>query len=219
MLLTELQTLLTSFYDVALADDVNDFLVTDAELLDRLTRGAHGRDIDEKLILIEEQEALDLALYIDRAVLDRLAGGNPCRSLNRSNLADFLTALEGVSHFSYVAWSAAQDRPVTLLELEVQAEVDKYVTTRRLVTRQGADSLGAPILSCLFEQPVLAAGLSSDEQRRYRDAAHLAALYCASLEARFPAGEPVPDMVRELRDFYRMPQGRKVSRIRALQFS
>ena len=51
--------------------------------------------------------------------------------LDGENLADFWSALEGVSHFTYYAWNAARDKSVSLFELELQAEVDKFVTTSK----------------------------------------------------------------------------------------
>ncbi len=58
---------------------------------------------------------------------------SPLVRLNESNVADYWTALEGVSHFHYFAWNAGHDKPVTLLELELQAEIDKYVASYLLL--------------------------------------------------------------------------------------
>ena len=78
-----------------------------------------------------------MALYIDAAVLERLARRDPFDALTHENLADYLTAAEGVSHFVYVAWNTGHDKPVTLLELELQAEVDKYVLGAWLLRAAG----------------------------------------------------------------------------------
>jgi len=40
---------------------------------------------------------------------------------------DCCMLLEGVSHFLYLTWNAHYDRQVSLLDLELQAEVDKFV--------------------------------------------------------------------------------------------
>ena len=45
----------------------------------------------------------------------------------REYLQDFLLAVEGVSHFVYLVHRARQERPVSAVELELQAEVDKYL--------------------------------------------------------------------------------------------
>jgi hypothetical protein len=219
LLLRDLQLALSQLYDVELCHDVRDYLVTDQVLLDALTNGSPGREIDEKLIVHEADGAVDLALYLDARVLARLAAADPLQQLSGRNLADFWTVLEGISHFHYLAWNATHDRPVTLLELEMQAEVDKYVSTRMLLARQPGAQLGGALLDRLFVETVLAPELDPDERTRYRAASHLAGRYCASLEARFPAERLVPEMVRELRAFYRLPQSAKVSRVRAASFA
>ena len=61
--------------------------------------------------------------------LSRLEAADPHRALTENNLADYCTALEGVSHFVYSTWGLERDMPVSLLELETQAEVDKYAIT------------------------------------------------------------------------------------------
>lgn len=218
-LLRELQVGLSGLYDLPLAHDVRDFLVTDPALLRALARGEPGRPVDEQLFVHEADGSLDLALYLDPQILERLAAADPRHQLSGGNLADLWTVLEGISHFLYLAWNAGHDKPVTLLELEMQAEVDKYVSTRMLMAAQPAARLGGPLLDRLFVETMLLPALDQAEQTRYHDASHLAGRYCASLEARYPVHCLVPEMVRELRGFYRLPQSAKVSRIRATHFA
>lgn len=219
MQLAEIQQLLERIYDLELTHSVDDYLVTDAALLAAMTSGNAGRDTDEKLIVVDADDGIDLALYIDPAVLARLAGATDADIPSADTLGDFLTALEGVSHFNYVAWNAAIDKPVTLLELEMQAEVDKYLAMRALLALQTDPVLSAGLLEHLFELPHLDPQLDDFERQRYRDAAHLAGRYCARLESTYGRGHLAPSLMREVRAFYRMPQGAKVSRIRSLHFA
>ena len=68
--------------------------------------------------------------------------------LHDGNVADYWTALEGVSHFLYLAWNAGHDKPVSLLELEMQAEVDKYVASYWLMRRQFPGRFPAELRRC-----------------------------------------------------------------------
>ncbi len=79
---------------------------------------------------------LALSLYLDPALLRRLEAADPLERLHGGNVADCLTALEGVSHFLYLVWNASHDRAVSLLELEMQAEVDKFIVSHWLLRRQ-----------------------------------------------------------------------------------
>jgi hypothetical protein len=218
-LLGAMQCQLGSVYDVELQQDVRDYVVTDKKMRAALLAGVPGRLTDEQLIVVESDGAVDLALYLDCEVLDRLIAADPRENLTGTNLADFWTVLEGVSHFHYFAWNAALDKPVTLLELEMQAEVDKYVSTRLLLQEQPASTLGAPLLQRLFEDPGFDPQLDPEEMDRYQAASTLAGRYCANLEARFPVAPFTPDLLRELRTFYRLPQAAKIARIRARGFA
>jgi hypothetical protein len=209
-----MQGQLGRLYDVEHSHDVRDYLVTDRALLAALLAGGPPRLADEQLIVVEGGDAVDLALYLDPDVLGRLAAADPRENLSGANLADFWTVLEGISHFHYLAWNAAFDKQVTLLELEMQAEVDKYVSTRLLLQEQPDTTLGGPLLQRLFDEPALDPRLDAEEVGRYQAASTFAARYCASLEASFPATF-TPELLRELRTFYRLPQTAKIARIRS----
>lgn len=217
-LLLTLQGQLAQLYDTQLPQDVRDYLVTDRVVRDAMLTSTPTRASEEQLILTESQGGLQVALYLDAAVLKRLAGSDPRQQLSGRNLADFWTVLEGVSHFHYLVWNAAFDKPVTLLELEVQAEVDKYLSTRLLLEQQPRAELGGGLWQRLFTEPVLDPQLNPEEIERYQAASTLAARYCARLEARFPAlGDPA--LRRELCTFYRLSQTAKIARIRGAGFA
>ena len=94
------------------------------------------RASEEELLLAESGDGAGVALYLDPDVLRRLEAADPHRALTEENLADYCTALEGVSHFVYSTWRLDRDPPVSLLELETQAEVDKYAVTVFLLGSQ-----------------------------------------------------------------------------------
>ena len=96
---------------------------------------------DEQLLVAEGDAELSLGLFLAPEVLERLDAANPLEQLDGANLADYWTALEGVSHFVYLAWNAGHDRPVSLHELELQAEVDKYAASALLLRAQDPRAL------------------------------------------------------------------------------
>jgi hypothetical protein len=71
----------------------------------------------------------------------------------------------------------------------------------------------------LFDEPALDPALEAEEIDRYQAASALAGRYCADLESRFPAATFTPDLLRELRTFYRLPQTAKIGRIRSRGFA
>ncbi|HYJ39302.1 MAG TPA: hypothetical protein VEW08_00860 [Steroidobacteraceae bacterium] len=210
--LSSLQGALTEIYDLPATPDVRDFLLTDRA---RLSAVGGPRASDEQLIVAEEGDTLSLALYIDAAVLERLERCDPFAGLTQHNLADYLTVAEGVSHFVYVAWNTGYDKPVTLLELELQAEVDKYVLCAWLLRKQGAGRFPRELHRILFERahvdPVAAAGRIG----LYHTASDYAARFCrrvAALLERKRNGV-ARDLMAELRRFYRWGNVRKMHHI------
>lgn len=206
MILRRLQQGLAALYDAPAAHDVCDFLISDGVQAARL-QGADGvPPTDEQLLLAEAEDGVEVALYVDEGVLERLASHCPLRALDERNLADFLTALEGVSHFHYFTWNASRARAVSLLELELQAEVDKYASALRLLLEQGEGRFPAGLHERLFERSRLRPGLEPSDHSRYAEAHHCAARFCRRLEERFlkPRRAKPEGLLAELRAFYRL---------------
>lgn len=213
-----LQALLAGCYQLELDTDIERFLLTD-----RAATGALIDDPaalpDEALLISEADQTLDVTLFLDAALLERLASTDPLQILDHDNLDDFCRVLEGVSHFVYLLWKATHARSVTQLELEVQAEVDKYLSARLLLESQVQSPLvSAQLTRQLFANVSYREDLDNAQLQRYQHANDLASRFCRRLEQRHPAGRVPGSMLRELRAFYRMPQPDKLSHINARQF-
>lgn len=205
-LLRGLQGLLARIYDAPAAHDVHDFLVTDALRAAELAGRAQPPSTDEQLLLAEGVDGLELSLYVDAEVLRRLATRCPLHALDERNLADYCTALEGVSHFHYVVWNADSAREISLLELELQAEVDKYASALSLLLAQREGRFPAELFHRLFEGVHFLPQLAEAERARYEEAHRYAARFCRRLEERFlRARRTRPEaLLAELRRFYRL---------------
>ena len=212
MVLNRLQTLLNDVYALEMSHDIYDFLTTDADLAQGLDHG--GRHTDEKLLVAEGDAEASVSLYLDRTLVERLQDNDPSSRLDDDNLADFWTALEGISHFMYYAWNAAADKSVTLLEMELQAEVDKFVGTNLLLQRQGT-RLSPNLHHCLFELTRFDSELSGEELKRYQDANHYAAKYCRKIAPMVDKCNRGRALNRELCEFYRYTQPAKIRHIEA----
>ena len=220
MLLSRLQDLLAGIYDVRIAHDVYDFLVTDRA---RLPQHARGGNVEEELLVAQPCAGADeiaLSLYLDPALLERLARQDPLVRLHAGNVADCWTALEGVSHFLYVAWNAGHDKPVSLLELEMQAEVDKFIVSYWLLRRQLPGHFPLELRRALFARTRLDPRLSARSAAMYREASRYAERFCGRLESRLERGRAravgcghEAEVLSELRRFYRLTNTRKRAHI------
>jgi hypothetical protein len=154
--------------------------VVEPEVARRL--GSSGQ-VREELLIREEDGALELALYLDPALLARL---RPYESATAEHLLEgeldgYCQVAEGVSHFVYLAEAAAKDRRVSLLELEAQAEVDKFAICLLHRWGEGALVWARELLHRLFEAISFHPHLSSAELWRYEEANRLARNYCSRL--------------------------------------
>ena len=185
-MLQSLQKLLAVIYDVPVEHDVADFLLTDRS---RLPESARASGAAEQVLVAEDGDTLWVSVYPEPALLQRLAASDPFEALHAGNIADYWTVLEGVSHFVYLVWNASYDRQITLLELELQAEVDKYVASLWLLRAQNPKRFPAELHHLLFERARVDDVLAGDRAGPYRTANRYAARFCRRLARTLrPAG-------------------------------
>jgi hypothetical protein len=212
-----LQRQLNDTYQTDPGYDVRDFLITDA-----LTAKAIGGDTmltntSETLLLREDDEGISLSLYLEAEILARLESMDPLNTLQAGQLDDLCKVIEGLSHFNYVVWRASCNRSVSLLELELQAEVDKFVSTMQLARNQGDADLLNVLHRRLFDNVSFHEELDREQAERYRAANEYAARFCRQLRQRLlqDGDEALP----ELRRFYRLPLRDKISHIHSLAWA
>lgn len=163
-----------------LPDELPCFLIDDET---RQSLQGANTDLDEQLFIQESQDTLDVALYIAPSIVEHLEQDPPTQRLHAGNLDAFCVALEGLSHLVFLSWRTAQSWPVSALEIELQAEVDKFVLGLWLQLQQGAEPLGASkqLLFALFENYQLSQAVLAQEKQRYLEASQLAAKICYAL--------------------------------------
>jgi hypothetical protein len=158
----------------------------------------------EELLVREVDGAVEMALTLPYYVVvlgaDRVR--NPSDAL--------LELIEGVSHFVHVAERARADLPTTLLELELQAEVDKFVLLGFIVRPSGLDRIAhheaIALFATLFEGTEYLHPADTRLGELYRTASDFAARFVARLLA-VPSNERVLALLRR---FYRSGQADKV---------
>jgi hypothetical protein len=214
-LLNQLKNELESLYEIEVPLDIADFVITDPETARVLASDANISDRENLFIASDGDEAA-ISLFIDATVVAELTDCDPMTDLHEGNLGSFCVALEGVSHFTYVAWRAHHDRPVSQLELEMQAEVDKFVTVVSLMGRQGGGRLPEGIRERLFENIRFREGMDLGSRERYETANAYAGRYCERLEEGLRQRRDAGSLTRDLRRFYRLNQQQKIRHITAL---
>jgi hypothetical protein len=208
-LLLEVQRRLESLYALDAQAPVTDFVLSEEEAAAYPGGGS-------RTLVTQEGDQVSLGVVLEREISALLAGADPRVRLDQANLGAFCTLTEEVSHFVYLHFCARTSRSVTQLELELQAEVDKYLSAVFLLCLQNGGAVSPGLRDLLFRRYRLVAPLSAEQAERYRAASELAYRYCSYLEARYLRPSRLPDLAREARRFYRLGQRQKLERIAEL---
>lgn len=209
--LAPLQQQLQEIYGLGIDQQVDDFVFSDKANVQMLDELANTTQSLEKLFVRQiDNDNLDVSLYVDAGVLGSVPPLDEVNPLYHRQLASFCIALEGVSHFLYLLWNVQREHSVTQLEMELQAEVDKYVSLVGLNEKRNGKPQREKLRRWLFDEVVFDEVLSEHEIARYRDANRFAARYCRWLETSYVWSGRHNDMFHHVRHFYRADQQTKL---------
>jgi hypothetical protein len=211
-ILRRFQAQLESIHAVRVPGHVEDFLCT-RELVAQLRGEVRA---PEELLISQDDDGLSVGLYIAPEVLTSLARqGSPLSLLLGERLPAYCVAAEGVSHWLYLHHRAGQDGPLSQLELEVQAEVDKFASCTLGLWQLGLLGLCSRLRERLFDGVRYFAHLDPAERERYVTANQLARRYAAHLEKRFVEKRDLEGFLRALRFAFRLSGGEKYAYLSA----
>jgi hypothetical protein len=190
--LNDLQNRLGTLYRLEPAPDIVPFVQVHDE----------GR---EQVLVKESEGTLELAVVLPNASVLAL------NDVQAGDMDAYLGAVEGVSHFTHLAERARTCLPTTLLELELQAEVDKFALLAPNARAKGRAEL-ALLHRRLYENVRFLHAPGTEPGMRYRLANELAAKLWATWLHYF--GESAA-LDRELVRFYRAGQADKIRMVQA----
>ncbi|XXF80434.1 hypothetical protein P2318_11970 [Myxococcaceae bacterium GXIMD 01537] len=207
-MISRLQAHLEAIYGFTCEARAEAFVV-DREAAVRL--GGTGRS-DEELLVHADGEDVELALYLEPGLLERLKPyeTGPVGSLLDGDLHGYCQVAEGVSHFLYVAHTVAHERTVSLLELEAQAEVDKFAVCLLHRWGEGVREWADELLTRLFDRVSYLPRLTPQERWRYEEANRLSRRFCHRLRGHV-AGHRLDRLLSDLRYAYRLGAEAKLS--------
>ncbi len=212
MVINDLQLQLESRYDLAIPYRIEHFVSCDRELADHLADTEAGTGtcrpcVDEEVVFIHQQDdSLEFTVYFDKDLLKSVRSSEPA-------LDELCTVVEGASHALCLLWHAHHERQVRPVDLELQAEIDKYlILTERYACKDDRRQLHKQ----LFCNSNLVSQQRTELRHRYRTASKLASKYCHWLDARFVNPDRPEALQQELARFYRLSGNAKFEHIRQL---
>lgn len=229
-LVERLQGIIERTYDLQTGvRDIGRFLIGDTgyrhlyERLDAMGRieqkvgalaaGASGTGA--RTLLRESDGALAVTVYYPDHLIACLERNDPTRRLDDGNVDAFNVLVEELDHLLVIAERYRSQGVTSLLDLELHANVTKYLVLKLFVGRMRrvtrlSETDAAWIRWHLFEK---AEFVEPDPQvrERYREASRFAARYVRALDSM-----PSRERPAELRRFHRMPPQSKIAHITAL---
>jgi hypothetical protein len=205
----DVQRRLEALYALDPEEPVTDYLIPPSEV-------THLPGDGSRTLVSQEGDVVRVGVVLDDATGAGIEKADPRERLDHANLGSFSTLTEEVSHFLYVLYRARSERTLTRLELELQAEVDKYLIALFFLSLQNEGAVPVRLRGLLFDRYRLVEGLSAESAARYHEASRLARRYCGWLETRFLRAGRLVDLARETRRFWRQGQREKLETIAAI---
>lgn len=204
MKISEIYDILCELYGIGERLDIERFVCSSPwGSADAVVGHAHpGR---EALFLRQRGETLELALFVEPSILAAIEEGD-----GLDHVDEFACAAEGVSHFLYVVERTRRGGRVSCLELELQAEVDKFLLLQ-LSAAARAPGLSSELFERQFVRYAFDANLGAEERERYATASYFAAKYCARLRRSFFHPLRRCSLIAEARSFFRRDLAAKLA--------
>ncbi len=200
--------------------DVGRFVIGDAGLrqLYRETElvtsaGAAGGGLGARTLVRETESGVRACIYYPDHLIRCLETHPPQEGVRDANVDAFAVLVEELDHLLCIAERALERVPVTLLELELHANVSKYLVLARFLAGPGRP-LDARRRAWLEYRVFHRGGFAEEEgeaRSRYRDAGRWAYRFLTALAAIRP-----PERIAILRRFHAAVAPAKLEMIRAL---
>jgi hypothetical protein len=152
-----------------------------------------------RTLVRETNHGMRLAVYFPDAMIEWLERHSPLAGLDESNVQAFATLVEELDHLLVIAERFRIGRPVTLFELELHANVSKYLVLSRFLAGSSpvlTEHKRLWLLHHLFDS-VRFCDDESEVRRRYEEATRWAVRFLSALRRIDPQGR-----LRTLRRFH-----------------
>ncbi len=143
-----------------------------------------------RTLVRESESVVHARIYFPDAMIRRLEAAPPQAGVSDENVDAFATFVEEIDHLLLIAERTRRDLPVSLFELELHANVSKYLVLARFAA-DGALGLAVArrrwLRQRLFDEEEPGAGEGQAVSERYRDAARYAVRLLDRLGSLTPA--------------------------------
>lgn len=178
-IVSSIEDMLSEYYSFAPVVSASCYMINDADLSDisnteNINKDDFRSERGSVLFLnARDQSDLFIGLHIADQVVQAIESSNPLDNLNGGNLDVFCLLVEEISHFHLLLNRVSNNKNVSRLELEWQAEIDKLLISSMILKKQSGFTHFNQLVTALFED----AQISSSNEALYNKAARYAAKF------------------------------------------
>ncbi len=164
---------------------------------------------EESRVLVREvDDAMEIAVLLNSKILAEIDHLDLPADLDLSRFGSLAVAIEELSHFNSLVWQATQNGTSTLLELEVQAEVDKFAIVLDWLELKNQQELSDQFFDSIFSECKVGHWVDAEGKMVYEEAHSIARGLCRQL---LKAQYSEESRKKRLADFFRASGTRKLS--------
>jgi len=130
------------------------------------------------LVVNQTQDGSDVAICLQKEILEEFSGRVYPQDFQMLELPRLSVLVEEVSHFNYFCEMSRVKREISPLDLEIQAEVDKFSFALSCLHQQQEEALADSVFDVIFDQLRMGEWVSSEDEETYRDAHQIARGFC-----------------------------------------
>lgn len=218
MIYQDMQRAIEHRYDLNLSCQVKHFVSHDQTIVHELT--GKTQISQEMLLIREEKDTLDVTLFLEEGLIESVSDSNATHHASEQ-FDDYCTILEGVSHFVYLIWNAQYGRQIKPIEMELQAEVDKFIFAALADSNANTGENHKPCAAThkalsdnLFRKVSFTDAPGTNMHYRYKTANDFALRYCKWLTRHYQIIDGNSMLNAELARFYRLNGSAKFDHIK-----
>jgi len=161
------------------------------------------------MIVKEGGDGAEVLVCLEERILKKFQNAQMPRDFRWDHLPDLSVVVEELSHFNTFCHKVSGDLSISQIELEVQAEVDKFALALEWLEMRNEFEFVHHVFDTLFEKCELGAWVQTDEERqRYHEAHELARSFCRRILAEKGSRE---ERQRAFKEFYGLNHEQKLS--------
>ena len=179
-LIRKIEGNLCQFYAISQEVSAWDFLLEQNKAEDQVLKVIDDQGLDRDraatLFNVSDDGSLDINIYLSDMLAKKIRLDQPLIKLHSQNLDAFCALSEEISHFHFIIDHYRRSAPFSLLELEWQGEIDRFLSAALLLKEQSGWNHHKHLLAVFFDE-AFNQQYSVNKPHlvdRYREASHLA---------------------------------------------